>query len=80
MFSTGRISYNTERLAPISGIAHHVMNRCDARESDYLAALWRDTVPQSLPWAVDSSDSRPIESCAPPLSWASVNFPVSDLS
>lgn len=84
LFSEREITKNTDRLIAISAIAYRLMRQYQLTESDYLAGLWRPSMPLSLLWLSNKHNERlwtrpwkryekPVKYCAPSWSWASHN-------
>ena len=71
MYSRARLSYSSDKLMAIGGLARQYMTRNRFRESDYLVGLWRTQMPQNLLWRVEGG-RRPTKYRAPSWSWASI--------
>jgi hypothetical protein len=73
-YTKAKLSYETDRLPAISGIAKQVFEQ----ESDeYCAGLWRERLWEGLAWCTtDIVSKRPSAYIAPSWSWASVNAEV----
>ena len=74
-FSSGRLTYATDKLVAISAVAVEMQKHI---RSEYFAGLWRQHLPYQLLWEVRSIQwicprSRPTEYIAPSWSWASTN-------
>ena len=88
-YSSRELSYETDVLPALSGLAHFFKDVHGVEEitstNDYLAGIWRNDLPKGLLWILhDSSDaSRHTQYIAPSWSWASVkgkvHFPFGDL-
>jgi hypothetical protein len=70
-YSRGRLSYTSDKLLAISGLARQYMSRNRLKESDYAVGLWKPQLPQALLWRTDKG-SRPHKYRAPSWSWASI--------
>ncbi|KAM0812128.1 putative heterokaryon incompatibility protein [Seiridium cardinale] len=78
-YSKRKLTYQTDKLPAISGIARHFGSRC--REDTYVAGTWLSQLPRSLLWSVPRKqrpDGRPppTESGAPSWSLMSCAAPV----
>lgn len=74
-FSSGRLTYATDKLVAISAVAVEMQKHI---RSEYLAGIWRHHLPYQLLWEVRGmqwicASSRPIQYIAPSWSWASTN-------
>lgn len=71
-YSSRALSYESDRLPAISGVAHHI---ADITSSEYLAGLWQDDLLIGLLWSTDTGSGRaprrPEEYLAPSWSWVS---------
>lgn len=76
-YSTRRLSYVTDKLPAISGVARR-FHRQETNKSNYLAGLWRQDLPWLLCWRAFQwrFEQRTVEYCAPTWSWASMTSPV----
>ncbi|KAH7116957.1 heterokaryon incompatibility protein-domain-containing protein [Dendryphion nanum] len=75
-YSTRNLTFNTDTLPALSGIAKYFMQHL---QDEYLAGLWRQNLIVALLWTTcDKRAATKISSyLAPSWSWASVNTPVS---
>lgn len=71
LYSRGRLSYTSDKLLAVSGLAKQYMVRNRLRESDYVVGLWRPQLPQALLWRADRG-KRPAKYRAPTWTWASI--------
>ncbi|ETN38685.1 uncharacterized protein HMPREF1541_06722 [Cyphellophora europaea CBS 101466] len=71
LYSRGRLSYTSDKLLAVSGLAKQYMSRNRLREADYLVGLWKPQLPQALLWRTDRG-KRPLKYRAPSWSWASI--------
>ena len=76
MYSRGRLSYSTDKLLAIAGLARQYMTRNRLREADYIAGLWRPALPHALLWRIEDGRA-PTKYRAPTWSWASLDGRVS---
>lgn len=78
-FSIRRLTYDTDRLPAMSGLAKR-FSRGPLGLGSYLAGLWTEELALSLIWrpATSKEDGRPAGTpyIAPTWSWASINGPV----
>ncbi|KAI1125149.1 hypothetical protein F5Y10DRAFT_284490 [Nemania abortiva] len=82
-YSQLALSFQEDRLPALSALAEAFSPYFRGGCRNYLAGLWRDTLPQALLWAVavknPDTDGRPspgTQTHAPMWSWASVTSPV----
>ncbi|KAL9095271.1 MAG: hypothetical protein Q9165_002527 [Trypethelium subeluteriae] len=71
-YTQARLTFRSDKLIALSGIASRIQQ--DAG-SEYMAGLWRSSLPQSLLWrirGVEESQYRPAPYLAPSWSWLSV--------
>ncbi|GAP83692.1 putative heterokaryon incompatibility protein [Rosellinia necatrix] len=78
-YSRRKLTYQTDKLPALSGIARHFGSRC--QEDTYLAGIWLSQLPRALFWNVHGRErpgDRPhsAESGAPSWSWMSCTAPV----
>ncbi|KAI0459487.1 HET-domain-containing protein [Xylaria acuta] len=78
-YSRRKLTYQSDKLPALSGIARHFGSRC--REDTYVAGVWLSQLPRGLLWSVpreERPDTRPSpsESGAPSWSWMSCAAPV----
>jgi hypothetical protein len=71
LYSRGRLSYTSDKLLAVSGLAKQYMTRNRLRETDYVVGLWRPHLPRSLLWRTDKG-KRPVKFRAPTWAWASI--------
>lgn len=71
MYSAGNLSYNSDKLLALAGLAGQYMGRNRLRPGDYVAGMWRGTLPGSLLWRVEGGRSAS-RYRAPSWSWASL--------
>ncbi|RVX72330.1 hypothetical protein B0A52_04535 [Exophiala mesophila] len=78
MYSQKRLSYSSDKLLAMAGLARQYMARNRLREDDYLVGMWKSQLPQALLWRVHRG-RRPTRYRAPTWTWASidgeVNYP-----
>lgn len=89
MYSSRELSYETDVLPALSGLAHSFKAVHDLEKTtdtnDYLAGIWRNDLPKGLLWTLHDSSvaSRHSQYIAPSWSWASMNgqvhFPFGDV-
>ncbi|KAF2759677.1 HET-domain-containing protein [Pseudovirgaria hyperparasitica] len=78
-YSLRKLTVPSDKLPAISGIAQNFRSCINAKDSDYLAGLWKSNLPQGLLWSSDSSLSAPVSTLrlstyrAPSFTWASVD-------
>ena len=74
-YSQLSLSYETDRLPALSGIASSLSERF---KTTYLAGLWKEDLPRGLLWECQPCDTRITTRapapCAPTWSWASIRF------
>ena len=63
------LSHESDKLVALSGIASRLGVSCQLGE--YLAGIWRSSLPKSLLWHASEGSTRPLEYRAPSWSWAS---------
>lgn len=85
LYTRASLTYSTDRLVAISGIAAQFQPKI---RSKYLAGLWEFSIATDLLWRVENTDdletvypkrelqARPSEYIAPTWSWASINTAV----
>ena len=78
-YSRRKLTYQTDKLPALSGLARHFGSRC--REDTYVAGVWLSQLPRALFWNVPPRGRpgvRPplTESGAPSWSWLSCTAPV----
>ncbi|KAJ4289866.1 hypothetical protein N0V90_011199 [Kalmusia sp. IMI 367209] len=69
-YSGRKLTYETDRLVAISGIAHKV---ADCGGERYIAGLWQEDLLKGLLWAAFRFDEKRREYVAPSWSWASTS-------
>ncbi|MCJ1479180.1 hypothetical protein MMC13_007864 [Lambiella insularis] len=78
-YSRRKLTYQTDKLPALSGLARHFGSRC--REDEYIAGVWLSQLPRALFWSVprkERPEGRPssFASGAPSWSWMSCAAPV----
>lgn len=78
-YSRRKLTYQTDKLPALSGIARHFGSRC--REDTYIAGVWLSQLPRTLFWNVPTRERPearppPTESGTPSWSWMSCAAPV----
>ena len=78
-YSRRKLTYQTDKLPALSGLARHFGSRC--REDTYVAGVWLSQLPRALLWNVPRKERPevrppPSESGAPSWSWMSCAGPV----
>ncbi len=78
-YSRRKLTYQTDKLPALSGIARHFGSRC--QEDIYVAGVWLSQLPRALFWNVPTRERPkdrppPTESGAPSWSWMSCAAPV----
>ena len=70
-----RLTYATDKLPALSGLAECMAKLCGWEMTDYLAGIWREGLPEALLWrAVRRSNlTHSSTYCAPSWSWASTD-------
>jgi hypothetical protein len=77
-YSKGKLTYWSDKLVAISGIARLVTQK---RDMDYLAGLWREHLVRQLVWGTDLTSVSPTDQYqAPSWSWAAINSQVFNFS
>lgn len=72
MYSHGKLSYSTDKLLAISGLARQYLLRNRLREQDYAAGLWKPQLAHDLLWRIEEGRG-PTKYRAPSWSWASLD-------
>jgi Heterokaryon incompatibility protein (HET) len=74
-----QLTYESDRLLAVSGLARRLSEISVLNSADYLAGLWRQQLPAQLLWfrLAWRDPVRRSPEVAPSWSWASVNAPVS---
>ncbi|KAH8592684.1 heterokaryon incompatibility protein-domain-containing protein, partial [Bisporella sp. PMI_857] len=73
-YSCLKLSYETDRLPALSGLASRLAQRFG---TTYIAGLWKEDLPRALLWSRESYFGETIRSaaaCTPTWSWASLYF------
>ena len=70
MYSTMSLTYPSDKLAAISGIAKMVQS---VVHDEYVAGMWRENLVGQLTWRIDGHTIRPSVYRAPSWSWTSVD-------
>jgi hypothetical protein len=78
-YSRRKLTYQTDKLPALSGIARHFGSLC--RKDTYVAGVWLSQLPRTLFWSVPTRErpearTPPTESGAPSWSWMSCAAPV----
>lgn len=72
-YTNRQLTYESDILPALSGIAKKISASLNVGSEDYLAGLWKIDIPVSLCWVTTSVQSQPrTEYHAPSWSWASV--------
>ena len=72
MYCRGKLTYGSDKLLAVGGLARQYMTRNRLRETDYLCGLWRTQLPGCLLWKVEGG-RRPTKYRAPSWTWASTD-------
>ena len=72
MYSKGKLSYSSDKLLALAGLARQYMARNRLRATDYLAGIWKSQLPAALLWRIEGGRS-PSRYRAPSWSWASLD-------
>ena len=72
LYSKGRMRHSSDKLLALSGLARQYMAKNRLKEHDYLAGMWRNSLPAGLLWRVDRG-RRPRGYRAPSWSWPSLD-------
>jgi hypothetical protein len=78
-YSALDITFRSDRLPAISGLANRLDRAVQGALGDYLAGLWRNTLVGDLLWTLDwkvEREKRPYKKNAPTWSWVSVDSEV----
>ncbi|KAI1108039.1 HET-domain-containing protein [Nemania sp. NC0429] len=78
-YSRRKLTYQSDKLPALSGIARNFGSRC--REDTYVAGVWLSQLPRALLWSVPRRERPgarppPTESGAPSWSWMSCAAPI----
>jgi hypothetical protein len=74
-YTRSNLTRTSDKLIALSGMARHIAQTMQMAASDYLAGIWKDSLPQGLLWMLVSPMQEPRER-APSWSWASLDGPV----
>lgn len=72
MYSPKRLTYTSDKLLAIAGLAKQYLSRNRLREDDYLVGMWKPQLPHALLWRVEQG-RRPAKYRAPTWTWASID-------
>ncbi|KAI1503424.1 HET-domain-containing protein [Biscogniauxia marginata] len=75
IYSTCGLTFTSDKLVAVSGLADDMRAKLKALGpgcSDYIAGIWRVSLPHCLMWTVKGPSERPAPYRAPSWSWASV--------
>ena len=72
MYSPKRLTYSSDKLFAITGLAKQYMARNRLHASDWLVGLWKPQLPHALLWRVEQG-RRPTKYRAPTWTWASID-------
>lgn len=72
LFSKGCLTFESDKLVSLSGVARHFAQLYNLKESDYLAGLWRPHVIGDICWVSEGSYRSSRQHSIPTWSWASV--------
>lgn len=72
MYSQGKLSYSSDKLLALQGLAQQYLARNRLRAADYVAGLWRPQLPAALLWRIEGGRSVS-RYRAPSWSWASLD-------
>ncbi|KAK5090300.1 hypothetical protein LTR05_000472 [Lithohypha guttulata] len=73
MYTEGRQTYTSDKLLGVSGLARQYLSRNRLRPHDYVAGMWRPSLPHSLLWRIHEGGRRPPRYRAPTWTWASID-------
>lgn len=73
-----KLTYPSDKLIAISGLARRHCRQMDVDPSSYLAGLWKETLPQGLLW-YSLQHKKTNTLTAPSWSWAHVDGPVENV-
>ncbi|RMD42180.1 hypothetical protein DV735_g2923, partial [Chaetothyriales sp. CBS 134920] len=71
-YSRGRLSYPSDKLLALAGLARQYMHRNRLPSSDYVCGMWKGMLPHGLLWTVDGG-VRPKKWRAPSWAWTSID-------
>ena len=74
--STRQLTYDTDKLPSIAGVASVVSTERGGNHRQYCAGLWRDELPRDLLFYRIGEAAVPEQFLAPSWSWAALNGPV----
>ena len=72
MYSPKRLTYSSDKLLAMTGLAKQYMTRNRLQSTDYLVGLWKPQLPHALLWRVEQG-RRPSRYRAPTWTWASID-------
>lgn len=72
MYSTKQLTFSSDKLLAIAGLAKQYMARNRLHDYDYLVGLWKPQLPHALLWRVERG-RRPTKYRAPTWTWASID-------
>ncbi len=76
LYTRGDLTFESDKLVAISGLAKYVKEMWHNDSIEYLAGLWSYQLEWSLVWSVLSGGVRPASYRSPTWSWASIDGPV----
>lgn len=76
LYTRGDLTFESDKLVAISGLAKYVKEMWHNDSIEYLAGLWSCQLGWSLVWSVLSGGVRPASYRSPSWSWASIDGPV----
>ncbi|OAP55065.1 hypothetical protein AYL99_10765 [Fonsecaea erecta] len=72
MYSPKKLTYSSDKLLAIEGLAKQYMAKNRLHADDYLVGLWKPQLPHALLWRVEGG-RRPTKYRAPTWTWASID-------
>ncbi|OCT46003.1 hypothetical protein CLCR_00391 [Cladophialophora carrionii] len=72
MYSPKRLTYASDKLLALTGLAKQYMARNRLHADDYLVGMWKPQLPHALLWRVEQG-RRPTRYRAPTWTWASID-------
>ncbi len=72
MYSPKRLTYTSDKLLALTGLAKQYMARNRLHAADYLVGMWKPQLPHALLWRVEQG-RRPTRYRAPTWAWASID-------
>ncbi|KIW26404.1 uncharacterized protein PV07_09501 [Cladophialophora immunda] len=72
MYSPKKLTYSSDKLLAIQGLAKQYMAKNRLHTDDYLVGLWKPQLPHALLWRVEGG-RRPTKYRAPTWTWASID-------